>query len=165
MGEPVTIDSDDIEALIYATAAIKGIENALEANRTDPFGQLAKGRFHAAHDRICNAWREALRKPQFPDRFAAATATEVDQLYRLWNEGAGKMMGAEVIIRSPRWSECRSLQLNGFVELGVRREMVAWAMSGDVSNLDDPKCNRVRLTPRGRDALVESGKVSRDAFN
>jgi hypothetical protein len=55
MGVPVTVDSDDLEALLFATGAIEKIEFALQADRIDP--QAQQGRRYAEARRRANGAR------------------------------------------------------------------------------------------------------------
>jgi hypothetical protein len=57
MGKLVTVDSDDLEAMLMAKAAIKGVESALAVAKNDVFVQRVAPRFAAAHDEIARQWR------------------------------------------------------------------------------------------------------------
>lgn len=57
----VTLDVDDVEALLFSVNALQGVENALAAKQRDPMVASAKGRLSAAHDRIASEWRRAKR--------------------------------------------------------------------------------------------------------
>lgn len=66
MGKPVTVDSDDLEALLFSTGGIKAIEDALQQRSEDPLVLQAKPRLTAAHDRLTAEWRRQLRGPGYP---------------------------------------------------------------------------------------------------
>ena len=57
----VEVDLDDLEALIFVSAAIKNIEGALMSFRRDPFVQSAQGKFIPAQKRLEVACRNAKR--------------------------------------------------------------------------------------------------------
>lgn len=56
----VTVDLEDLETIVFATAAIKAIESALANRRSDPFVQSHLD-YTAAHDRLASAMRNATR--------------------------------------------------------------------------------------------------------
>jgi hypothetical protein len=146
-GVPVTIDSDDLEALLFSTAAIKSVENALIAQKRDEQFKSAAGRFSAAHDRAANAWREATRRRDRPELFREPTAKELEELRRLDLAGARGPQGIEVNVGS-----LRHLLGPGWIEFGVHRQQVNWTGSGAVWQHETaaPRC---RLTARGIDEL------------
>lgn len=56
----VTVDLEDLEAAVFAAAAIKNIEGALTTFRRDPFTKT-KVLFSDAHERLAGAMRNARR--------------------------------------------------------------------------------------------------------
>lgn len=150
MGIPVTVDSDDIGTLILGTAALRDIEVALTTCNRDPAVMASKPKLAAAHDRISNAWRGALREKQYPERFTEARPDEVESLKALARGGAANPNGAHFADVTTR----RGLMVRGFIEYGVKREQVMWGSSGQVTGHDSPDW-KIRLTPRGFAAIAD----------
>jgi hypothetical protein len=77
----VTIDADDLEALLFATGGIKDLEtaihtlqNTLAGRKQNPMVRAGMGKLEAAHERLSTAWRRAKREAEWPQR----TVTEAD---------------------------------------------------------------------------------------
>lgn len=85
MGKPVTLDSDDVEILLDAAAAIRHVENALEAVRQDPamIRLHASGKIGAALDRCNRARGEAIKPDEMKLRPPFGWQPDVETYYRL----------------------------------------------------------------------------------
>jgi hypothetical protein len=63
----VTVDADDLEALLFSTGAIKDVEYAIAGRARDPLVKSATTKLAGAHDRAAAAWRRAKRaEPEAP---------------------------------------------------------------------------------------------------
>ncbi len=152
----VTLDSDDLEVLLYATGAIKAVEAAVAGQTKDEQFLAAKPKLTAAHDRAANAWRAATRKRDRPEVFRDPTPDEVILLKQLYDYGANLPQGIDVDVgailaphvpgSNPR--SLRPLMVAGFLEFGQHQERVLWSSSGNHWSSESPS-PRCRLTPRG----------------
>lgn len=162
MGIPVTVDSDDLEMLLFATGAIKAMEAALVAAKRDPLAERAKPRIAAAHDALNAAMLRARRKEQFPQRFRDATPLEIAELKDfadiIASRADAQYLGMSIGALDTSHGRMTRLAELGFVELGAARSSTIWG-GGDITTKDDPLIRRVRLTQRGKDA-VEAAKGS-----
>lgn len=150
MGIPVTVDSDDLEILLFATAAIKGVEYALKAQKNDPLYEQEKPKLTAAHDRMANLWRGAVRQAAAPD-VRDATDEEITRMLELATRHGGKreLLSGE----DPRsWREMQSC---GWVELGAEINNVSWGASGEITQ-GRPSTQWIRLKMRGHEAIAKS---------
>lgn len=142
MGKPVTVDSDDLEAVLFTTAAIKSIEAVLSQRRDDVQVKQAAPQLAAAHDRIATAWRRATRVQQDPLWDVPLTQAEVILLARIRDEG-------------PVWEgplqSLRTVRQKGMVEVGDLVEVRRW---GDIPHETTVLGVIARLTARGMDALA-----------
>lgn len=146
----ITIAIDDLETLIFASGALKDVENAMASASRDIQILGAKHHLSAARDRLASAMRAAQREQVFQ----APNQADINRLRELEESGAGlKPLGIPVDCQSERYRECQTLMLKGLVELGTYREVVMWGSSGDVSTKDRPLVQQVRLTARGKAAL------------
>jgi hypothetical protein len=91
----VTVDYDDLEALLFATGAIKDVENAIKGRDRDPLVRSTASRLTAAHDRVAAAWRRAKREPP-PEPSTA----EVEELRRMFTGPDGTRL-SEVVVKEP----------------------------------------------------------------
>jgi hypothetical protein len=84
----VEVDLDDLEALIYASAAIKNIESAIVTYKRDPFVQQMQGKFLPAQKRletlVRNAKRSAARRDTVVHFDAPLTEAMAKFLVRLY---------------------------------------------------------------------------------
>src|SRR6185503_9432351 len=144
----VEVDEKDLETLIFATAAIKQIEQALAQRNHDPFVRLHLD-YSAAHDRLVAAWRSAQR---------AKAGTAVD-----W-DGDLTEVEASFLIAIKKAEFCYEvtgdfrlknkaiddLASKGCVQIGQRTTGVVW--SGEARPDLRPLPNfGVRITQRGID--------------
>jgi hypothetical protein len=153
--ETLTVSADDLETLLFASGAIRSIEEALNAAKRDPWAQSAKGKLTQAYDRLSREWRNAKRAREgYPGaNFADPTAEDLLNLAAIEADVRDQGIGAAVALGSPLYRIVQALHAKGLVELGVYREMVMWGDSGEVGSRDHPMIQRVRLTARGKKAL------------
>jgi hypothetical protein len=150
MGVPVTVDSDDLEALLYATAAIRGIENALASAQRDPMFEIAKPRFSAAFDAVANAMRGAIRSATMPNIMRDPEGEDLQVLLHLARACA--VAGVTVLSKPHMF---RHLVGMGVVEIGPHDERVVFASgSGDIWHRRSPD-QRIRVTQRGFDFIPD----------
>lgn len=102
----VTVDTDDLEALLFATGGIKdleggikALENLLAGRKNNPMVRSASGKLAAAHERLSTAWRRAKREVDMP----AITVTEADiiQLRAMFVDRFGKIRDFVVLEHYP----------------------------------------------------------------
>lgn len=178
MGSLVEVDSDDIEALLFGTGALKSIESVLRDAKSDPFAAKSRARFTEAHDRVAQAWRGAGRRVAHPERFTDVTAEEIRALQRYWprrehepwarfvpqpidgdsflTDQDGVEHAAEVFLHNgERRAHLRALLVRGLVEFGAERVLVHWGTTGDVTDRATP-VQWVRPTPRAIGAVLHA---------
>lgn len=83
----VTVDSDDLEALLFATSGIKDLENALDQRKRNPIVQSTKGKLEGAHDRLSIAWRRAKREASWPKK--VVTERDIADLRAMFTDDTG----------------------------------------------------------------------------
>ncbi len=149
----VAVDLSDLETLVFTTGALKTIEGALQARKSDPFVQPHLN-FTEAHNRLATAMRNA-------SRGAADTVVP-------WN---GELDGQECAYLAGliadedehlfttitgTWRlehpEIDRLMCKGMVEIGQLVKGVLWA-GKDLPELKPDVGFAVRTTNRGRDKL------------
>ena len=134
MGKPVTVDSEDLEALLFAAGGIAVIERAIDGYRTDMLVQQVKPRLTAAHARASAAWRQQTREVD-PAASEPPTDEEIRQLNAMFPARVGDPSSPddEDLMRPAviEWSDMpavRSLRLKGLIEFGNR--FIAWPGEG-----------------------------------
>lgn len=95
MGNPVTLDSDDVEVLLNAAAGIRKVEDALQAIRQDPamLRIYKSGKIGQSLDRVNKARASAIREdyPR-PPKDWAPSKEQWQQLTRLSAAGLNGMI-------------------------------------------------------------------------
>ena len=122
MGNPVTLDSDDVEVLLNAVGAAKEIERILKAVKQDPamIRLEAKGVIDAALDRVNRARGLAIREaPAEPPRGWKPTDEQAKTLDRLWAAGESGVASSEV-------ESYATLRQHGLVVAGQVNEYITW---------------------------------------
>ena len=107
MGIQVTVDSDDLEKLLYATGAIKQIEHALLNRKSDPFYQSAVNGIASAHERLNKAWNNARRDCN--STAVNISTYELQELKNISTIGATHKMDDALV---------KSLRTKGLIEMG-----------------------------------------------
>jgi hypothetical protein len=124
----VTVDADDLEALLFALSAIGDIEksaaqlrHAFDQRRTNPMVTSTKGKIEAAHERLAAAWRRAKREGDWPTR--TISESDLDELRAAFKAPNG--WWAWIIVREYPIRWCQDLLL---VEAGPCFEgfQIAW---------------------------------------
>lgn len=157
----VTVDSDDLEALLFATGVITTIEAAVKQRKDDAQWLAAKPKIAAAAHRLGNAMRGATRRETMPHLFKDPTEDEIAQLIDLDNGGARRPEGIEIGIglilgkTKANPDSLRPLMAANLVEFGTHQERVLWGSSGNnwSSESAEPRC---RLTVRGIEIVREA---------
>ena len=83
----VTVNSDDLEALLFATGGIKDLESALDQRKRNPMVISGVGRLAGAHDRLSAAWRRAKRDVDWPKK--VVTESEIALLRSMFTAADG----------------------------------------------------------------------------
>lgn len=163
----VEVDSEDLEALIYASAVIKTIEGQLASFRRDPFMKDAGEKFLPAQKRLESAWRNAKRAAAPENMLININDPPTDQdkllLLGLWRRkdqygfvrvarhvGQASMMGQK--------SSMDSLTAKGLIDLGDA--IYGGRFTGDEHPvmLIDIEHYMVRFTRKGGDLALELEK-------
>ena len=92
----VVVDTDDLEALLFATSGIKDIEAAIQQRKTNPMVKSGMGRLAGAHDRLAAAWRRSKREVEWPAKLV--TKEDVAALRAMFTKADGEV--AEVVVSS-----------------------------------------------------------------
>lgn len=155
MGVPVTIDSDDIEKLIFATGALRDVEHALDQSKGDQLVRNGQLGLTEARSRIERAWRGALRTAVKP--LPEITDIDLAALREFVPSWADSKIGYPVDVRTARYGDAQRLMAKGLVELGASRLSVIWSAGASITHKDDPFQQRVRFTQRAADAMTRAG--------
>lgn len=158
----VTVDADDLEALVFAAAAIKPIEAALSAHNRDPFVQQHVGNT-AALERLAAAARQAKRADA--DTVVRwdepLTKVELKLLRRYAEDGITEITAKE---KSPSAGAAMStvdqLMCKGCVQIGTVVTGVIWSGASQVSDVVSSASFKVRVTARGHEKLREAADVA-----
>jgi hypothetical protein len=85
----VTVDADDLEALLFASGGIKELEtginllnSTLRGRKGNPMVSKGEAKLAEAHDRLSTAWRRAKREADWPKRLV--TETDIAELKALF---------------------------------------------------------------------------------
>ena len=144
----VTVNLEDLERIVFATAVIKQIECALTARNNDPFVKPHLD-YADAHDRLATAVRHAQRSNAGTlfDWDGELTETELTYLKSVID---GDWM-------SPRYRvehrEIDSLAAKGCIILGQLVSGVVWVGAKQPELGVDPKGFAVKVTDRGKEKL------------
>lgn len=130
-----------------ATGVIKAMEAAIKTATADEQWRAAQPKITAAHNRLADAWRGALREQQYPELFKEPTPTEVAMLRGLADQGATAELGMPV--ENPQFY--RKMVGNGLVKVGSLQSRVLW--DGETANVTHSAQQRLKLTDRARDYL------------
>lgn len=142
MGNPVTVDSDDLEKIIMLTGIAKQFEQLLYQRKSDPFISKDIVAIKDAHDRISAEWRRSTRQLH-PDYDIPPT----DKAYTLACSLAGRITQIDhVSMKNKLFSE---LFKKGYIEYGNAHEVIYWADSHEQQRVNEVAEVMVRLTQRG----------------
>jgi len=156
----VLVDLNDLETLVMTTGALKTVEQALNARRSDPFVR-AHLDFTDAHNRLATQMRDARRSErndtviQFDEPL---TLDESKYMYGLYISSCGYYVYHDEQFVEQR-PVINSLQAKGMVCRGRYMNGVLWDGEAHPQLKEDHKGFAVRLTYRGRQkALVGLSK-------
>ena len=158
----VVVDLDDLRALVFATAAIKGIEAALDQRKRDPFVGEHLDNLTAAHQRVATAMVQAERAGTgtATDWDAPLTTEEIKAMRYVADAVAGRQKGFNlfVISAADKMDEpvYDRLQAKGMLQVGQFVQGVVWAGADRPEITADPKGYGARLTIRGLRKLEET---------
>lgn len=163
MGIPVTVDSEDLGSMLYATAAIKQIGAAVAVKDSMAMSQRLPA--VEAQERLERAWRTAQRRADYPERYVPVMPWEISALIDLWprtprqdGESADEYQVRLIDRFLPKRAigandpDLRKLMTRGLIEFGVRRDALIWGTTGDITVRDDPEC-WIRIAPSCIDAI------------
>lgn len=158
----VSVDIEDLERIVFATGAIKSVENALSAYKRDPF--IAPHLNYAeAHDRLSEAMRHA-RRAEANDTLVKfdepLTSEEASALRYVASACDARKPGLDVFVISPadKASDTMSvydrLAAKGAIQVGQFIEGVVWAGAAGPDLIASEKGYAARLTARGKEKLA-----------
>lgn len=154
----VTVALEDLEALVFATGAIKTIEGVLASRKEDPFVKPFLA-MTDAHNRCAAAMRDVKRAEAgtLIKYDEPLTKEERDTLEEI---ASGDIPGISVGAKLPQKGEAMSvydrLAAKGCVVLGQRVHGVIWGGEDKPSLAIDPNEYAIRITERGRKRLLSS---------
>lgn len=155
----VLVDLDDLETLVMTTGALKTVEQALNARRSDPFVR-AHLDFTDAHDRLATSMRNAKRsdnKDTVVQFDAPLTDGELSYLVSLECSPTGYFIYHDEGFLCDR-PMINTLQAKGMLCRGKYMNGVWWDGETHPRLTQDQKGFAVRLTDRGRKKALEQEK-------
>lgn len=148
----VEVEIEDLEMLVFSTAAIKTIEGALQHRLRDPFVKPYLG-LTEAHDRLAAAMRNARRGGLHTaiNWDEPLTVGELKLLLSLDRGNAVHVSGSQ----RKNYKEIDSLAAKGCVRIG--QDIVGTIWSGETAPDIKPLATySMAITQRGREKLLES---------
>lgn len=146
----VTIDLEDLKALVFSTGVIKNIEGALASFSRDPFVPSIEV-LTDAHNRLASIMRNAERGELDTTVNFDEPLTD-DELSQLQELSVMELISPQKRLKTP---EIDQLLCKGMIELGTMVEGVLWSGEQMPALKADPSGFAVRITPRGTEALKE----------
>ena len=172
--KPVTVDSDDLEALIQAANVTVMLERAISAAKQDVIYQRTRDSFSDASARVQKARNAALRTPS-PHESEPMTAGEFEWLRgrqkgHSFDEGFPVDPGPDApifltarsdigIVDNPTDPTCDMLRKKRLIETGNKQTFISWGQTPEQIGLPEMA---FRLTARG-DAEFERIERARRA--
>jgi hypothetical protein len=148
----VIVETDDLEALLFATSGIKDLEAALDQRRRNPLVKSGMGKLEGAHDRLSTAWRRAKREEDWPMR--VVTEAEIAELRAMFAAPCGGIHAFVILPDYPmHFAQDLLLVEAGPVWQGYRIEWPAPAEPEFVINHPFALMYGVRLTHYGKQVL------------
>lgn len=163
----VTVDLDDLKALVFGTGVIKNIEGSLTSFKSDPFTKT-KVPLTEAHDRLATAMRNAERgqldtvvkfdeplnkDEQIALNAIAATITAQIKGKKIDLDQVKVISVQEKAAEGEQMSVYDRLAAKGMVEMGQFIRGILWAGASAPAIVGDTKGFAARLTRRGYEAL------------
>lgn len=143
MGIPVTVDSDDLETLLFNAAVVKDIESALKARTRDPFTKQHLGLLTEAQERVEKLWRGALRAKSDADNAQPLPPLSKSQLHWLGDLEEREYLEIPSIIAS----DIAFLRKHNLVEVAPVKSAVFWGSGLPLYH--DLAMYHIRITKRG----------------
>lgn len=165
----VTVDLDDLKALVFGTGAIKNIEGSLASFKSDPFTKT-KVPLTEAHDRLASAMRNAERgqldtvvkfdEPLTKDEqlalVAVSASVKVAVKAKKGDLDQVKMISVEEkAAAGEQMSVYDRLAAKGMIEMGQFIRGILWSGASAPAIVGDTKGFAARLTRRGYGALEQ----------
>lgn len=155
----ITVDLDDLEALIFSTGAIKVIETAVDQSKKDPFRLQHKSRLTGAHDRLATAARN-IRRGQEPaynynKPLTTAEANYLAQICAAYDPSDAqkrfiRITANERLDKPPEGRpEINQLAAKGMIEIGAPVTGVVWSGAEHAEVTPDPTGYLLRPTKQG----------------
>ncbi|HRQ81579.1 MAG TPA: hypothetical protein PKZ97_10705 [Azospirillaceae bacterium] len=143
MGNLVTVDSDDLECLLLASAAAKMIESQITSFRQDPAYRRRAQDIESAFVRINRARGDAIRVDE-PFEPADLCRYDIEFLAKLFHVPYSEVTNH---------SDLQTLRRHRLVVVGIVNEYIEW---GDKTReaVAQPK-QVVRITEKGRKAILQ----------
>lgn len=155
MGKQVTVDSDDLETLLFSTGVVKQMEQIIQQRNGDPFVQIAPAILKAAHDRVAAEWRRVMREPH-PSSNEPVSMDALLFLRQLPMLGGNRLK--EITHAMMMAGHYHELHTKLMIEYGNLHEMVYWSSSQERQKLNMVARIVVRMTPRGYQLLERMQK-------
>ena len=156
MGKPVTIDSDDLETLLYSAGAMTHIEQALYAAKHDFQYRSAMPKIASAIERTNHERLKALAYER-PVTSADLWPGDAGRLRKIFADDPQLPIMSVVVMRSapgeiPITALTRPREL-GLVEIGTVLDGIHWADKTDIVPAKDGRY-ALRLSSQGRRILA-----------
>jgi hypothetical protein len=160
----VTVDLDDLEALIFHTGTLKTIEGALMSRRNDPFVRPHLD-ITPSHNRLAAEVRNAKRAESGTATKWDEPATREEQnLLRCFEDKNGRLASVihiNAVRRNPAAGEdytpaIDTLASKGMIVIGQVLTGVLWAGDDRPEFKIDPSAWALKITPRG---MAEHGRM------
>lgn len=161
MGNPVTVDSDDLEKIVMVTGVVKQFEKIINQHKNDPFVCQDQFSLSSAHNRLAREMVRSKRGELHPDYNEILTQQAAKLLTEI-SYAIGDNMRFPIYIVSPSWMKPTGSQPAGFselrqkgmIEIGSVFEYVLW--QNDPKETREDKAEfRARITDRGSKLLSE----------
>ena len=161
MGNPVIVDSDDLEAIVMSTGVIKQMEKVLQAHKRDPFAWVDDNKLSQAHNRLSVAMVRAKRGELHPEYDEPLTDQALLLLKNI-DFSLDQKRKFAIYRVDPMWMKpggtppagFSELRTKGMIEIGSVFEYVLWQSEPTQTRIDKAEF-RLRLTDRGQNLLLD----------
>lgn len=156
MGKPVTIDSDDLETLLYSAGSMTHIEQALYAAKHDFQYRSAMPKIAAAMERANHERLKALAYEK-PVQASDLWPGDAETLRKVFASDPEMPIFPIVIMHSrpeeATINELARLRELGLVEMGTVLDGIHWADKTDITPANDGRY-ALRLSSQGQSILA-----------
>lgn len=150
MGTPVTVDDDDLECLLLASAAAQMIEMQITSFKQDPAFRRQAQKIESAFTRINRARGDAIRVEE-PFDYKNLTDSDKETLTFLY--------GVKFAHPSDDKLTFEFLRRHGLIMAGQVNQVVTW---GDKTQEEyNPPSQLVKITEKGRNLINEIDSAKR----